>query len=50
MALGATQSSVQIDVIRKTLRLTLTGMAVGIIAALALARLIALASLRDNSE
>jgi len=41
MALGATQSWVQLDVIRNTLRLTLVGIAVGIIASLLLARLIA---------
>ena len=40
MALGATRSSVQIDVIWKTLRLALVGVAVGIIASLVLARLI----------
>jgi len=40
MALGATRSSVQIDVIWKTLRLALVGVAVGIIASLLLARLI----------
>ncbi len=41
MALGASQSSVQFDVIWKTLRLALIGVAVGIIASLVLARLIA---------
>jgi predicted permease len=41
MALGATQSWVQFDVIWKTLRLALIGIAVGIIASLLLARLIA---------
>ena len=41
MALGASQSWIQLDVIWKTLRLTLIGIAVGIIASLALARLIA---------
>ena len=41
MALGASQSSVQIDVIWKTLRLALIGVGVGIVASLALARLIA---------
>ena len=41
MALGATQSSVQIDVIWKTLRLALIGVAIGILASLGLARLIA---------
>jgi hypothetical protein len=40
MALGATRSSVQINVIWKTLRLALVGVAVGIIASLVLARLI----------
>lgn len=41
MALGASQSWIQLDVIWKTLRLTLIGIAVGIVASLALARLIA---------
>jgi len=41
MALGATQSSVQFDVIWRTLRLALIGIGVGIIASLVLARLIA---------
>jgi len=41
MALGATQSWVQLDVIWKTLRLALIGVAVGIIASLVLARLLA---------
>ena len=41
MALGATQSWVQFDVIGKTLRLALIGVGVGIIASLVLARLIA---------
>ena len=41
MALGATPSSVQIDVIWKTLRLALIGVAVGVITSLVLARLIA---------
>jgi predicted permease len=41
MALGATQFSVQFDVIWKTLRLALFGIAVGIIASILLARLIA---------
>jgi predicted permease len=41
MALGATRSSVQIDVIWKTLRLALIGVAIGILASLGLARLIA---------
>lgn len=41
MALGATQSWVQFDVIWRTLRLALIGIAVGIIASLVLARLIA---------
>jgi len=41
MALGATQSWVQFDVIWKTLRLALIGIAVGIIASLVVARLIA---------
>jgi ABC-type antimicrobial peptide transport system permease subunit len=41
MALGATQWWVQFDVIWKTLRLALIGVAVGIVASLLLARLIA---------
>jgi predicted permease len=41
MALGATQSRVQLDVIGKTLRLALVGISVGVIASLAVARLIA---------
>jgi predicted permease len=41
MALGATDSRVQLDVISKTLRLTLIGIAAGTIASLAVARLIA---------
>jgi predicted permease len=41
MALGATQSWVQFDVIWKTFRLALMGIAIGIIASLVLARLIA---------
>jgi predicted permease len=41
MALGASQSLVQLDVIWKTLRLALIGVAVGMIASLALSRLIA---------
>jgi predicted permease len=41
MALGATQSSVQFDVICKTLQLALIGVAVGVVASLLLARLIA---------
>jgi predicted permease len=41
MALGATQSIVQFDVIWKTLRLALIGIAVGIISSLVLTRLIA---------
>jgi predicted permease len=41
MALGATQSWVQFDVIWKTLRLALIGIVVGIIASLVFARLIA---------
>ncbi|MBU6399905.1 MAG: ABC transporter permease [Verrucomicrobia bacterium] len=41
MALGATQTRVQLDVIGKTLRLALVGISVGIIASLAVARLIA---------
>jgi predicted permease len=41
MALGATQSRVQLDVIWKTLRLALIGVAVGISASFAVARLIA---------
>ena len=41
MALGASQSLVQLDVIWKTLRLALIGVAVGMVASLALSRLIA---------
>ncbi len=41
MALGATESRVQLDVIRKTLRLALIGVAVGVVGSLAVARLIA---------
>jgi ABC-type antimicrobial peptide transport system permease subunit len=41
MALGATQGRVQLDVIGKTLRLALIGIAVGLIASFAVARLIA---------
>ena len=41
MALGATETRVQLDVIWKTLRLALIGVAVGIIASLAVTRLIA---------
>ena len=41
MALGATQTRVQLDVIWKTLRLALIGIAVGVVASLAVARLIA---------
>jgi len=41
MALGAKQCSVQVDVIWKTLRPALIGVAIGILASLALARLIA---------
>ena len=41
MALGATDTQVQLDVIWKTLRLALTGITVGILASLVAARLIA---------
>jgi ABC-type antimicrobial peptide transport system permease subunit len=41
MALGATQAHVQLDVIWKTLRLALAGIALGTIASFAVARLIA---------
>ncbi|HEV2493374.1 MAG TPA: ABC transporter permease [Terriglobia bacterium] len=41
MALGATESRVQLDVIWKTLRLALAGICVGVVASLAVARLIA---------
>jgi predicted permease len=41
MALGATEARVQLDVIGKTLRLALVGISVGVIASLAVARLIA---------
>ena len=41
MALGATQGRVQLDVIGKTLRLALVGLAAGVVASFGLARLIA---------
>jgi len=41
MALGATQARVQIDVITRTLQLALIGIAIGVIASFAVARLIA---------
>jgi ABC-type antimicrobial peptide transport system permease subunit len=41
VALGATQTRVLLDVIGKTLRLALVGIAVGVITAFAVARLIA---------
>jgi ABC-type antimicrobial peptide transport system permease subunit len=41
MALGATESRVQLDVIRKTLRLALIGIVAGTIGSFAVARLIA---------
>lgn len=41
MALGATQTRVQLDVIRRTLQLALIGIVVGVITSLAVARLIA---------
>jgi ABC-type antimicrobial peptide transport system permease subunit len=41
MALGATQARVLLDVIWRTLRLALAGIAVGVIASIAVARLIA---------
>jgi predicted permease len=41
IALGATQARVQLDVIGKTLRLVLVGVAIGTVAALGVARLIA---------
>jgi predicted permease len=41
MALGATEARVQLDVIWKTLRLALIGIAVGVVASFAVARLIA---------
>ncbi|HEV2426107.1 MAG TPA: ABC transporter permease [Terriglobia bacterium] len=41
MALGATEARVQLDVIGKTLRLALAGISVGVMASLAVARLIA---------
>lgn len=41
MALGATEARVQLDVIWKTLRLAMIGVAVGIVASFAVARLIA---------
>jgi len=40
MALGATQSSVQLDVIWKTFRLALVGIAIGVIASLVISRLV----------
>ncbi len=40
MALGATQSSLQFDVIWKTFRLALLGIAIGVIASLVISRLI----------
>ena len=41
MALGATQGRVQLDVIWRTMRLALIGISVGIVASLAVSRLIA---------
>jgi predicted permease len=41
MALGATESRVQLDVIRKTLRLALAGLGIGVTASVIVARLIA---------
>ena len=41
MALGATETVVQLDVIWKTLRISLVGISIGVIASLAVARLIA---------
>ena len=41
MALGATQARVQLDVIKRTLQLALIGIAIGVIASYAVARLIA---------
>ena len=41
MALGATETRVQLDVLWKTLRLTVLGIAIGILASLVVARLIA---------
>ncbi|MBV9269135.1 MAG: ABC transporter permease [Acidobacteriaceae bacterium] len=41
MALGATETTVQLDVIWKTMRLALVGIAVGVVASLAVSRLIA---------
>ena len=41
MALGASRSRVQLDVISKTLRLALIGICIGVVASIAVARLIA---------
>ena len=41
MALGATEAAVQLDVIWRTMRLALAGIAVGVVASLAVSRLIA---------
>jgi ABC-type antimicrobial peptide transport system permease subunit len=41
MALGATETTVQLDVIWKTMRLALFGISVGVVASLAVSRLIA---------
>jgi predicted permease len=41
MALGATEASVQLDVIWRTMRLALVGISVGVVASLAVSRLIA---------
>ena len=41
MALGASRSRVQLDVISKTLRLALIGIGIGVVASIAVARLIA---------
>jgi predicted permease len=41
MALGATEARVQLDVIWRTMRLTLVGISVGVVASLAVSRLIA---------
>ncbi|MGA8030646.1 MAG: ABC transporter permease [Bryobacteraceae bacterium] len=41
MALGATETRVQLDVIRRTMRLALVGISIGVVASLAVSRLIA---------
>jgi NhaP-type Na+/H+ or K+/H+ antiporter len=41
MALGATESRVQLDVIGRSMRLALVGISIGVVASLAVSRLIA---------